>query len=72
MTIQTGRDSFARQDITKRQEEGTCDYCGGTNKRGKVFVYMVERDGVSAAYTRPQDISGKFCSIGCLNCYHGT
>lgn len=71
MRIETGHNPFARETVTKRQEEGCCDNCGGHNRKGKVFVYMVERDGISAAYTRPQDIRGKFCCIGCLNSYYG-
>jgi hypothetical protein len=67
MRIQTGRNPFARETITKRQVDGNCDWCGGQNGRGKVYVYMVDVDSI-----RPNknDIKGQFCGIGCLNSYH--
>lgn len=63
--IQTGRDPFARQDIRKTSTPGKCLWCGQSNRYGKVWIYRVDPDG-----NRPYDISGKFCSIGCLNAYH--
>lgn len=66
--IKLGRDSFARHDITRRQVDGTCSFCGCTNRRGKVYVFTVRPDSI---INRDYDIKGKFCSIGCLNAYHG-
>ena len=65
--IKTGRDPFARQDVRRRQVEGECDWCGGHNAKGKVFVYIVEPDGL---LTRTHEIPGVFCCIACLNSYH--
>jgi hypothetical protein len=67
MPIQTGRNPFARETIFKRQREGSCLYCGGTNKKGKVWKYFVESDRMNNS-TNP--IHGKFCGIQCLNSYH--
>lgn len=66
--VRMGRDSFARETITKKQVEGTCHFCGSTNAKGKVFVYEVERDGIN---TRKEPIAKghKFCSVSCLNNY---
>ena len=65
-TIHTGRDPYARQDIRKTSVPGTCRFCGSQNRYGKVWQYHVEPDA-----GRPFDIPGQFCSIDCLNSYHG-
>lgn len=65
--IKTGRNPFARESITKRQVDGDCDFCGGKNGRGKVYIYTVSPDSVG---NRDSDIRGKFCGIGCCNSYH--
>jgi hypothetical protein len=63
--IQTGRDPFARQDVRKSSEHGKCSFCGNSNRYGKVWKYRVEPDA-----GRTYEISGHFCSIGCVNAYH--
>ena len=68
MDIQTGRDPFARETIDKYRTDGECDWCGGRNGHGGVFIYTVERDGLR---TRPEPIKGQFCCVDCLNSYHG-
>lgn len=65
-TIQTGRDPFARQDIRKSSVPGRCTFCGSANRYGKTWQYRVEPDA-----GRAYEIRGQFCSIGCLNVYHG-
>jgi hypothetical protein len=66
MRIQTGRDPFARQDIRKAPIAGVCRWCGQKNRHGKVWKYRIEHDAGGVTY-----IIGEFCSIGCLNDYHG-
>lgn len=70
------RDPFARTEIHRRAfapmnlgyyglKQPTCDWCGGLNRRGALYVYSVESDG-----GRRSDIRGAFCSIGCMRAYH--
>lgn len=63
------RDPFARQEIHRHTVENTgkgCDWCGGSNARGKLHEYQVETDGGSK-----HPIKGKFCSKDCMESYHG-
>jgi hypothetical protein len=65
MTLQTGRDPFARQDVRKRAEKGCCAFCGQSNRYGNAWRYRIEPDA-----GRAYDVAQLFCSIGCLNAYH--
>ena len=65
--IRTGRDPYARHSITKKAVRGNCDWCGQSNKHGKVWAYIIE-DDQGPRYGGP--IQGKFCGIDCLNNYH--
>jgi len=58
------RDPFARTEIHKATEQGTCAWCGGTNARGKVWRYRVETDGGRVF----PDVR-VFCSVGCRGSY---
>lgn len=60
------RDPFARQELHREPEQGTCAFCGGSNRYGKVWRYRVEADG---GRTFP-DVR-VFCSVGCREAYHG-
>lgn len=57
------RDPFAREELHREtvpaQPDGCC-WCGGTNARGRVYVYRVETDS-----GRAHPIGGRFCSEGC-------
>lgn len=68
MPIKTGHDPFARLTIMKRQVRGDCAWCGGTDRRGKVYQYFVHNDDSLSG--RTQDIQGVFCGVECLNTYH--
>lgn len=71
--LKTGRDPFARGNVCKRKVAGLCDWCGyGRRIRGLPTdwvwqYYWVDDQGPRHSH----DIKGKFCSIGCLNSYHG-
>ena len=59
------RDPFARIELHRRtkprDERRPCGWCG---REGR-FVYYVETDG-----GRKADITGEFCSKGCMEAYH--
>ena len=71
--ITTGRDPFARRNIRKRLVHGTkCAWCGNRPyhkafPRAGAWQYYVDADSARES----GDIRGTFCSIGCLNSYHG-
>ncbi len=69
------RDPFARTELHRKTIRPpmnygyygirqTCDWCGQSRKDGTLFAYTVESDG-----GRKSDISGQFCSIGCMRSY---
>ena len=63
--MKVNRDPFAREETHREPVEGSCDFCGSSNRYGKVWEYRVESDG-----GRVQPIRGKFCSKGCMESYH--
>jgi hypothetical protein len=60
-----GRDPFARHTVIRRSEDGTCRWCGGRNRHGRVFRYGVEDDMGRVGW-----IEGGFCAIGCCRAFH--
>lgn len=67
------RDPFARTELHKetvRPAKGeSCKWCGGLARNGgegRLFKYRRESDG-----GRVYEISGLFCSVGCMKTYHG-
>lgn len=68
------RDPFAREEIHREVEPSpkymvlppvSCDWCGGTNGKGKVYSYRIETDG-----GRTFPLKGRFCSQSCFRIYH--
>lgn len=74
MSALISRDPFAREEIHREVVHSlctTCRFCGGTrhvrrDKCSSLFRYWVETDGGTK-----HEISGVFCSIGCMRSYHG-
>jgi len=62
------RDPFARTELHRIQVHpngATCSWCGGLNRRGKLYQYRTESDdGRTSAHT------GKFCCKDCHDSYH--
>lgn len=64
---QIGRDSFGRFDTERRVVEtaGSCCKNCGFGRMGKLFQYRTHSDSGTK-----RDISGLFCSVGCMRAYH--
>lgn len=65
-------DAFARYELHRQtvtpKAGQTCSWCGNLNQKGKLFAYHTEDD---ASLSRQQnELSGVFCSIGCVRIYH--
>jgi hypothetical protein len=60
------RDPFARDELHKEPERGTCAECGGSNRYGKVWRWRLETDG-GRVYVDPK----LFCSRDCKLAYYG-
>jgi hypothetical protein len=60
------RDPFARQELHKAPVWGTCAFCGGSNRYGKVWRYRVENDG-----GRTNEDQRVFCCVGCREAFYG-
>lgn len=61
------RNPFAREELHKEPVRGTCSWCGNSNRYAKVWKYRIEPDGI---LNRSFEITGQFCSIGCMKAYH--
>ncbi len=63
------RDPFARTEVSREIVLPSCgqdcQWCGGLNKRGKLFRYITESDG-----GRSYPHTGLFCSKPCHDSYH--
>lgn len=61
------RNPFAREEMHRElipiEDRPTCSFCSQIAK----FRYFIEPDSVTY---RRNDISGQFCSIGCMRSYH--
>ena len=67
---QISHNPFARTSLLREivQPSGqTCSWCGGLNRRGKLFKYSTLHDGIA---TRPAVHRGEFCSKSCHDSYH--
>jgi len=60
------RDPYARIELHKESIVGECDFCGSSNRSGKVWKYRTESDG-----GRQEEIKGQFCSKACMQDYYG-
>lgn len=67
------RDPFAREEIHRTGIRPTgdesCRFCGVSvwqTPRKRLWRYWIETDGGTK-----HEISGQFCSIGCMRSYHG-
>jgi hypothetical protein len=69
-TVTIRRDPFARTTLTRARVRpppgGTCSWCGGTRRGGRLFRYITESD--SGAYA--EDIY-LFCSLPCRSAFRG-
>ena len=65
MAQYVSRDSYARETLYRESVDGTCDWCGNKDGRGKVGRYYIETD-----IGRRYDIKGTFCSKQCMRSYH--
>jgi hypothetical protein len=68
------RDPFARQELHRHQTPVntsgvTCEWCGNVKRTraGKHYLYRYE---VQTDGGRKLDISGLFCSVGCMRSYY--
>ena len=63
------RDAFAREELHRQPVHDNtwagCDWCGGTNARGELYVYRIETEG-----GRTLPVSGRFCGEDCRKAYH--
>lgn len=61
-------DPFARQSLVRYTypSHKACDNCGQSPRTHGIFRYAMSPDDSSREY----DISGAFCSIGCMRQYH--
>ena len=68
--VQVSRDPFARTTTYRHVDfysgRGGCWNCGGKRAKGGLFVYGVEKDGIT---TRIHWDTHAFCSIGCYREY---
>ena len=60
------RDPYARIELHKESVIGECDFCGSSNRSGKVWRYRTETDS-----SRQNEIPGQFCTKACMESYHG-
>lgn len=68
-TVQISHDPFAREAITREivRTTETCDWCGRSNEKGRLFRYYVEPDRIVC---RQHEIQGLFCSVECMRIYY--
>lgn len=63
------RNAFAREELmsesVKCPPATTCYWCGGLNKRKRLYRYWVESDS-----GRISPFRGYFCGISCARAYH--
>lgn len=64
--VYVSRDPFARTELHKKAVKGLeCKWCGGTDRRGRVWQYYTEHDG-GRVFVDPHF----FCSVECYRLYH--